>query len=34
MPKYKVSASKDQKKYSFVFTASSKSEAKERVHDK
>jgi hypothetical protein len=32
MPKFKVSASKDQKKYSFVFTASSIAEAKHRVH--
>ncbi len=34
MPKYKVSASRDQKKYSFVFSASSIAEAKQRVHDK
>jgi len=33
MPKYKVSASKDQKKYSFIFTAASISEAKHRVHE-
>jgi hypothetical protein len=33
MPKYKVSASKDQKKYSFIFNASSQNEAKERVHN-
>jgi len=32
MPKYKVSVSKDQKKYSLVFNASSELEAKERVH--
>jgi hypothetical protein len=34
MPKYKVSASRDHKKYSFVFSASSIAEAKQRVHDK
>jgi hypothetical protein len=32
MPKFKVSASRDQKKYSFVFSASSVAEAKNRVH--
>ncbi len=32
MPKYKVLASKNQKKYNLIFSASTKEEAKQRVH--
>jgi len=32
MPKYKIVASKSNKKYSLILTAGSESEARERIH--